>query len=220
MEINSIFYSINKKILSRKEERTISKKESPSRTRNYATIVYPESAPENWREILADLHIPVLISPLHDKDVTPDGEIKKAHYHVIIMYGGVKTTAQAEAIIKKIGGVGVVPINHLPAYARYLIHLDDPDKAQYDVHDVTALSGADYDAITYIPADDLSCIVDMLQFINVNQISSFSVFADYMCIGAQRMVARTCTQKNIILFLQYLKSATWTESLILDKEDL
>lgn len=90
--------------------------------------MYPESAPENWREILADLHIPVLISPLHDKDVTPDGEIKKAHYHVIIMYGGVKTTAQAEAIIKKIGGVGVVPINHLPAYARYLIHLDDPDK--------------------------------------------------------------------------------------------
>ena len=51
--------------------------------------MYPESAPENWREILADLHIPVLISPLHDKDVTPDGEIKKAHYHVIIMYGGV-----------------------------------------------------------------------------------------------------------------------------------
>lgn len=93
---------------------------------------------------MADLHIPVLISPLHDKDVTPDGEIKKAHYHVIIMYGGVKTAAQAEAIIKKIGGVGVVPINHLPAYARYLIHLDDPDKAQYDVHDVTALSGADY----------------------------------------------------------------------------
>ena len=46
---------------------------------------------------MADLHIPVLISPLHDKDVTPDGEIKKAHYHVIIMYGGVKTAAQAEA---------------------------------------------------------------------------------------------------------------------------
>ena len=180
----------------------MSKTESPSRTRNYATIVYPESAPENWREILADLHIPVLISPLHDKDVTSDGDAKKAHYHVIIMFGGVKTIAQAESIIKKIGGVGVVPINHLPAYARYLIHLDDPDKAQYDVHDITALSGADYDAITYIPADDLSYVVEMLQFINANQISSFAVLAD---IRTQRMVARPRVKKNIVFLYAVLK---------------
>lgn len=198
----------------------MSKTESPSRTRNYATIVYPESAPENWREILADLHIPVLISPLHDKDVTPDGGIKKAHYHVIIMFGGVKTIAQAEAIIKKIGGVGVVPINHLPAYARYLIHLDDPDKAQYDVHDVTALSGADYDAITYIPADDLSCIVDMLHFINVNQISSFATFADICAMEHKEWLRVLALKKTSYFFMQYLKSVTWTESLIIDKEDL
>ncbi|MDU2191324.1 MAG: Rep family protein, partial [Klebsiella pneumoniae] len=39
------------------------------RTRNFTTIVYPESAPENWLEILQQLFVPALVSPLHDKDV-------------------------------------------------------------------------------------------------------------------------------------------------------
>lgn len=51
----------------------------------------------------------------------------------------------------------------------------------------------DYDAITYIPADDLSCIVDMLQFINANQISSFSVFADICALEHKEWLLRTRT---------------------------
>lgn len=76
------------------------------------------------------------------------------------------------------------------------------------------------DAITYIPADDLSCIVDMLQFINVNQISSFSVFADICALEHKEWLRVLALKKTSYFFLQYLKSATWTESLILDKEDL
>ncbi|MDF9661329.1 Rep family protein, partial [Bacillus cereus] len=41
------------------------------RTRNWTFIVYPESTPENWREIINDLHTPWIESPLHDKDVNP-----------------------------------------------------------------------------------------------------------------------------------------------------
>ncbi len=47
------------------------------RTRNFTTIVYPESAPENWMEILGELFIPSLVSPLHDRDTNPTGECKK-----------------------------------------------------------------------------------------------------------------------------------------------
>lgn len=47
------------------------------RTRNFGTVVYPESAPENWQTILSELCIPCFISPLHDKDINPDGETKK-----------------------------------------------------------------------------------------------------------------------------------------------
>ena len=59
-----------------------------SRTRNFASIVYPESAPEDWKEILIQQFVPAFISPLHDQDVNPGGEIKKPHYHVILMFDG------------------------------------------------------------------------------------------------------------------------------------
>lgn len=67
----------------KKDEKTPPKE---GRTRNYATIVYPESAPPNWISILEDEHIASFISPLHDKDIENDGENtpKKAHYHVIV----------------------------------------------------------------------------------------------------------------------------------------
>lgn len=53
------------------------------RTRNFATVVYPESAPEDWINKLEELHVAVLVSPLHDKDINPSGEPKKPHYHVL-----------------------------------------------------------------------------------------------------------------------------------------
>ena len=56
-------------------------KKKDERKRNYATLVYPDSAPENWQEILSELKVPVFISPLHDKDVNADGKPKKPHYH-------------------------------------------------------------------------------------------------------------------------------------------
>lgn len=68
------------------------------RTRNYATVVYPESAVEGWQDILVDQFVPAFISPLHDLDVNPDGEAKKPHYHVIVMFEGVKTREQVEQL--------------------------------------------------------------------------------------------------------------------------
>ena len=39
-------------------------KAKDGRTRNWNVIVYPESAPENWRQIIDDLHIEWAESPL------------------------------------------------------------------------------------------------------------------------------------------------------------
>lgn len=69
------------------------------RTRNYATMVYPESAPENWQTVIAESKIPVFISPLHDKDINPDGTPKKPHYHVLTSFDSVKTVDQAKEFL-------------------------------------------------------------------------------------------------------------------------
>lgn len=56
-----------------------------TRTRNWSVIVYPESAPENWRQILDESHIEWIESPLHEFDTNPTGEIKKPHYHILLL---------------------------------------------------------------------------------------------------------------------------------------
>lgn len=47
------------------------------KARTWGMVVYPQSAPEDWVELLRETYIQFAVSPLHDKDVNPDGEIKK-----------------------------------------------------------------------------------------------------------------------------------------------
>ena len=61
--------------------------------RNWAFVVYPESAPENWIEQLQLSGAQFTISPLHDKDLNATGEPKKAHWHVIAVYGSLQLKA-------------------------------------------------------------------------------------------------------------------------------
>ena len=56
------------------------------KSRYWTFLIYPDSAPKNWYELLEELHLPTCVSPLHDRDVNPDGEIKKPHYHVMICW--------------------------------------------------------------------------------------------------------------------------------------
>ena len=64
-------------------------------------MFYPESAPENWRDILDDYHIPWVESPLHDKDVNPDGEIKK-RIGILVCFSGKKSYGQILEITNKL----------------------------------------------------------------------------------------------------------------------
>ena len=56
--------------------------------RDWTFIVYPESAPSNWRDTLNKTHLRWIESPLHDKDVNADGEVKKEHWHILLSYDG------------------------------------------------------------------------------------------------------------------------------------
>ena len=56
--------------------------------RDWTFVVYPESAPEQWRTILDETYMRWVESPLHDKDVNPDGELKKPHWHILLSADG------------------------------------------------------------------------------------------------------------------------------------
>ena len=153
--------------------------ESVERTRNFATVVYPESAPDHWLDILHDLHIPCFVSPLHNNDFDAKGKPKKPHYHVQFMFDNVKTRKQAQEVISKINGVGCENLNSVRAYARYLCHLDDYDKQLYDTGQVIQFGGANYSDIIGSPSDKLMILREMKKFVKENYIFYYCDLVDY-----------------------------------------
>lgn len=153
----------------------------PKRYRNWAFVFYPgDSAPDNWLEILRDLHIAGFISPFHNLDHNPDDTEKKSHRHCILMYDGVKSLDQVRADIAPLHCPIPIPVKSLKGYARYLVHADNPEKVQYSPDDVICLGGAEYDQyIGDSPMFRHKELIKMRQFIKDHDIYSFSQFYDY-----------------------------------------
>lgn len=208
------------------EKKSNGKKPRDSRSRNYATIVYPNkeyldsiapaydgadgygSAPTNWQEIIADLHTPVMISPLH-QDYNPDGAMKKPHFHVLFMFETVKDwELQVKPIFESFGGVGREFVNSARGYARYLCHLDNPEKEQYNPEDVKCLGGADYRAVVHLPTDDIKILADIFAYIKANQIYSLAELLD-ICAANNPDWFSTIAMSRAYIVDKYIKSLTW-----------
>ena len=187
-------------------------KTSNRRARNFATVVYPDSinTPEEWQDILASNHVPAFISPLHDKDINPGSqEPKKPHFHVLIMFEGVKAKDQAQALIDQIGGVGCEIIESVRGYSRYLCHLDNPEKAQYQIEEVRALSGADYMACIGSALDKYKAIGEMIDYCEENDVVSYSELLLY-CRQERFDWFRILCDCGTVVIKEYLKSREWT----------
>lgn len=178
---------------------------SERRTRNFATVIYPDSAPDNWLDIIGELKIPCFISPLHDKDINPDGENKKPHWHIMLMFEGVKTETQVREVISTFGGVGLEIVNSLRGYARYLCHLDNPEKHQYNVDDVTMYGGADYFNVIGLASDKYKGIREMIDFVKENRILHFADLLEYSSIHRNDWFKLLCDNSAYIM-KEYLYS--------------
>ena len=89
----------------------------------------------------------ILVSPVHDQDIADiaTGELKKPHRHVIAMWANTTTRQNAERFFEQFGGPKMIlRLENPRGMARYLIHMDDPDKAPYSPEDVLEFNGADW----------------------------------------------------------------------------
>lgn len=187
----------------------VHKKDMEKRTRNYATVVYSESAPSDWIIRLQEQLVPALISPLHDRDINSDGTTKKPHFHVMLLFDGVKTREQAKEVFEVIGGVGIETIKSVNAYARYLCHLDNPEKAQYNPSDVISCSGADYMSLISLAKDKYTAIGEMLDFCQQNGVFSYAELLLYARDKRKDWFHVLCDNGTVTM-VQYLKSRYWT----------
>lgn len=188
--------------MSKSERKTIE-------ARNFATVVYPESAPENWKQILQDLKTAVFISPLHDCDCNPDGEVKKAHYHVMLMYEGKKNINTIRDLCATFGGVGCEKVESKRGYARYLCHLDNPEKAQYNPDDVVTYGGENYTVVIGTVLDKYKAIREMIAYCNDNGVISYAELVEY-CMRERDDWFRVLADNGTYMVKEYLKSKEWT----------
>lgn len=151
-----------------------------TRTRNWTCIVYPDSAPEDWVDILNDMHIEFVISPLHDKDKNATGELKKPHWHVLLMFGGVKSYEQVLEVTKKINATIPERCHNAKAMVRYMAHLDNPEKAQYSVGDIKAYGGVDLqELLRPSTSERYSMIKEMIDYVREHNIIELQDLIDY-----------------------------------------
>lgn len=131
------------------DEKTITSpsegKEKVVKARHWVGIIYPESMPENWQEIIEESHVPCVLSPLHDRDINPDGTPKKPHYHIMISYANTTTNAGASKLLARLGSsLHAERVESPVGQYRYLTHRDNPEKAQYSERDIKKFNGWDY----------------------------------------------------------------------------
>lgn len=109
--------------------------------RNWAFVVYPESLPDDWLDILRQTGLQCAISPLHDKDLDPTGDPKKPHYHVIACYSGPTSFNVVKGLTDILNAPGPQALEQVRGYYRYLTHKDNPEKFQYSETDIRTLNG-------------------------------------------------------------------------------
>lgn len=154
---------------------------STGKKRNWATVVYPESAPENWIEILKLSGVQSAISPLHDKDINPDEQEKKSHWHVILTYGSPTTQNNVKGLCERIGGVGQIGLDSVRGYYRYLTHKDNPEKYQYDEKDIKTLNGFSIlDFIELTRTETLKIKKELVVLIMAENIIEYADFINYL----------------------------------------
>ena len=170
-------------------------KRAGKRARAWTAMMYQESAPDGWKDKLADLLVEALVSPLHDQDVWTDedeaenpvhkaGSPKKAHWHIVVSYKNPVTFAKAREVFDEIGAV-VPPepkakVKDFQQMARYLCHLDQPKKHRYDPADVQAFGALDYQRLIMAGRDEDNLLDEMMEYIDENCITSFRQFCVYV----------------------------------------
>lgn len=159
---------------------TEEKSKKETRTRTWTVVLYPESAPSNWRDIIDETHIEWIESPLHENDLDATGEKKKPHWHILLMFGGVKSYDQVLEFVKPLNCPRPERCHNAKALVRYMAHLDNPDKYQYSVSDIIPHGGVDVAELLKPSSSEIySLIREMLAFVRDNEIIEFQDLMDY-----------------------------------------
>lgn len=162
------------------------KAKKDTRAKNWSFLVYCDSAPDNWKSIVDSWHLPVAISPVHNKDVydveSEDhkvGELKKPHYHCVLSFGTKTSFSNVCEFLKPLGCPIPVVCKNVSAMIRYFIHRDNPDKAQYSKDSILSFGGFDVESpFTLKPSDYSRILREIYDIMRNSEIDEYSELFD------------------------------------------
>lgn len=177
-----------------------------TKKRNWAFVLYPESAPEDWKEQLQLAGLQCAISPLHDKDLNADGTPKKAHYHIILVYGNPTTYNNVKTLTDRLNQPIPQPLEQVRGYYRYLTHKDNPEKYQYSDKDIITINGFDITEFIEMTKSEVLAIKSSLQsLIRELNIIEYADLLDYIQDNGEK-AEYDVASSNTIFFNTYIKS--------------
>lgn len=175
--------------------------------RNWAFVVYPESAPSDWIEQLQQRGVVGAISPLHDKDLNATGEPKKAHWHVIVTYEGPTAQSVVERLTELLNAPKPIPLEQVRGYYRYLTHKDNPEKAQYDEKDIQTLNGFDIRDFVEMTKSEVNAKIRIIQkMIRELDFLEYADLLDYLQDNDELADEYDVAINHTILLNTYIKS--------------
>lgn len=181
-------------------------KKSNVKKRNWAFVLYPESAPDNWIEILQQTGLQCVISPLHDKDIDPTGEPKKAHYHIILCYSGPTSFNVVKTICDSLNQPIPQALEQVRGYYRYLTHKDNPEKYQYADEEIRTINGFNIsDFIELSKSEVLEIKKKLQELIRTECIIEYSDFMDYLLDNGMSLEYEVGSN-NTYFFEKYIAS--------------
>lgn len=198
----------------------MSKKEiKPDKARYFASILYPESARRyDLINRIRNKGMKAFISPLHTPDPVPEeqeepveGElpihILKPHYHVLFVFDGPRRIEYMTEQCKKWKLANPQIVTSYHSYARYLCHLDDPDKQQWkNFDDVTEIGGIKYSLAIQLRADKDQSLYEILHIVEDNCILDYKVLIDY-CMEERPDLFRVLMSSSVgSMVTQYMRS--------------
>ena len=152
------------------------------RSNKWAFLIYQESVPENYLDVLEEMHIPFVLSPWHDKDVNKEtGEFKKAHKHGVLFFESLKSYTQvSELLTEKLHTPSHVEVVMSPkGMYDYFIHAENPDKTLYNMDEIESGCGFELEQflITNNNEQFLSTVIDIIEEHNFTEFNNLVRYA-------------------------------------------
>lgn len=187
MYSNTEFRDIMKKVRPDYVLRSSKGNDKWKESRNFVTIIYPESLNDDIISGCDCLGVPCALSPLHDKDINDSGELKKAHYHLVAKYNSKKNPYQFYCDL--VGAFGenafstLEIVSDLGAMVRYLVHLDsiDEKKYKYDINDIKVFNGFEHKKYLYENVGDtMENVEKLMDLIEEKNFLFFDELSQYL----------------------------------------